>query len=260
MNPKLSVVLSTRNEEKSLSNCLTSIKHIAWEIVVVDEGSTDSTVKIAKDFAAKIKLVKHSDNFHITKNIAIDSARGDWILQLDADEVVTPELAAEIVKTISSNPPENGFWINRKNWFLTRFLTKGGQYPDPTLRLYRRGKGRLPAKDVHEQAIVEGSIGHLHQDLLHYRDLTFSKYFEGFDRYSSFMALQLKDKATPIAIGQFINYFFLKPLSAFFLIYVRHRGYVDGVPGFIFALFSGLIHPISYTKYWQMTKYPDEKS
>lgn len=246
---KLSVVLATHNEEANLARCLEAVKSIAGEIVIADEQSSDRTVKIAKKFGARVIFVPHHDNFHITKNIAIDAAKGDWILQLDADEVVSPELAKEILLTINSELSTiNGYWINRKNWFLNRFLTKGGQYPDPTLRLYRRGKGRLPAKDVHEQAVVDGPVGHLKHDLLHYRDTSFAKYLDGVNRYSSFAASQMQ---APPGIFPAINYLAIKPFSTFFNIYFRHLGLVDGYPGFVFALFSGLTHAIAYIKYWQ---------
>ena len=243
------MVLATRNEEKNLGRCLASVVAIADEIVVVDEKSTDNTVKVAKKFGAKVISVPHNDNFHITKNIAIDAASGDWILQLDADEVVPKELAYEIKRTINSKSALSGYWLKRRNWFLTRFLAKGGQYPDLTLRLYRKGLGRLPAQDVHEQAQVDGQVGQLKNDLLHYRDRSFDHYISGFNRYSSIMADQLQDPGI-------VNFLLVKPVSTFVKIYGRHRGYVDGFPGFVFALFSGLIHPVSFIKYWQHKNYP----
>jgi glycosyltransferase involved in cell wall biosynthesis len=256
---KLSVVLATRNEELNLEKCLQAVKHIADEIVIVDEKSGDDTLNIARKFKAKVISVEHQDNFHINKNIAIDKATGDWILQLDADEVVSKELAHEIKTIVGTDTEYNGFWVNRRNWFLDRFLTKGGQYPDPTLRLYRKGKGRLPARDVHEQAVVEGKVGHLKNDLLHYRDLSFEKYLEGFNRYSSFIASQLESKRVSFSLGNTCKYLILKPLQIFLTIYIRHRGYVDGKPGFIFSLFSGLIYPVAYIKLWQRTNYPAAK-
>lgn len=252
----LSVVLSVRNEEENLGRCLASVAKISDELVVADEKSTDRTVSIAKKFGAIILSVPHQENFHITKNLAIAAASGDWILQLDADEVVTPALAYEIKRTIDSKNAKNGYWLSRKNWFLDRFLTKGGQYPDPTLRLYRKGKGRLPAKDVHEQALVEGEVGRLKNDLLHYRDLTFSKYLLGFNRYSSFITQQMVSRKEKFNLVSALNYLVFKPLTTFFVVYFRHRGYVDGYPGFIFALFSGLIHPAAYIKFWQQSYYP----
>jgi len=244
----LSIVLATRNEEVNIGRCLDAIKSIADEIIVCDEASSDRTVEISKIYGAKIIHTRHQPNFHLTKNIAIDAATCDWILQLDADEVVSPELKLEIIQSLKTKD-YNGYWLNRRNWFLYRFLTKGGQYPDPTLRLYRRGYGRLPAKDVHEQAVVKGEIGHLKNDLLHYRDTTFEKYLEGFNRYSSLIATQLQN----IRVNLFtaVKYLIFKPGFVFLNIYIRHKGFVDGKAGFVFALYSGLIWPVAFIKLWQ---------
>lgn len=243
---KLSVVLAVYNEEKFLGQCLESVAKIADEIVIVDGESTDKTVEIAKKFKARI-ISRPNDpiNFHAQKKVAIDAAKGDWILQLDADEALSPALAQEIVKTINSSPDENGFWIPRANFFLGRFLRKGGAYPDPTLRLYRRGKGNLPAKSVHEQALVEGKVGTLKNDLLHYNNPTFADYIEKrLNRYTDVMAREVSDS--------FIANVFLRPLfdpnQGFLSIYFRHLGFMDGFPGFVWALFSGLHYPIAYFK------------
>ena len=158
----LSIVLATFNEEKNLTSCLESIKDIADEIIIVDGTSTDKTVEIAKSFAATVITTTNKPNFHINKQIAIDKATKDWILQLDADEHVSKPLSREIKEKINDKQNSiNGYWIPRKNWFLGRFLMKGGQYPDYTLRLYKNGKGKLPQIDVHEQAVVAVSYTHL---------------------------------------------------------------------------------------------------
>jgi len=201
-------------------------------------------------FKAKIIQTNNPPNFHLNKNMAIDKALGDWILQLDADEVVTEESAYEIKKVTQSSSEINGYWIPRKNFFLGRFLKKGGQYPDYTLRLYKRGKGRLPAKDVHEQAVVEGRVGFLKNDLLHLRDKTFSNYIERFNRYTNLFASQLNSKQVKINFFTVTSYILIKPLFWFLKTYLRHRGYVDGFPGFIFALFSSLRFPVSFIKLW----------
>ena len=249
-NPKISVVLATFNEEKNLTRCMDSVSGLAEEIVVVDGNSTDNTLNIAKAYKAKIITTDNKPNFHINKNMAIAAAKGDWILQLDADEVVSPELMKEIKDVIRSGVC-NGYWVNRKNWFLAGFLTKGGQYPDPTLRLYKKGFGHLPARDVHEQAEVTGPVGYLKNDLLHYRDTDFTKYMEGFNRYTGFIAAQLQEQKVSLDIFSTLNYLFVKPCVTFFMIYFRHRGYVDGFPGFVFALFSfwGMIKALRGEKF-----------
>lgn len=251
---KLSVALAVYNEETNLSDCLESVKDIADEIVIVDGGSTDKTVDIAKSFNARIIPTKNLLNFHINKNKAIEAALGDWTLQLDADEVVTSELKEEIKKVISDNSNINGYWIPRRNFFLGRFLKKGGQYPDYTMRLYRKGKGRLPAKDVHEQAIVEGKTGYLKNDLLHLRDKNFSNYMVRFNNYTSLFAIQIEQSKARLDFFSLINFTLIKPFFWFIKTYFRHRGYVDGFPGFIFAFFSSLRFPVAYIKYWENLK------
>lgn len=246
----LSVVLAVYNEEDRLRNCLASIKDLAWEIVVVDGGSTDKTLEIAKQFNAKIIQTDNPPIFHINKNMAIDQAMGDWILQLDADEIVSDPLKKEIKKVTSSGNNLNGFWVPRRNFFLGRFLKKGGQYPDYTLRLYRKGKGRLPAKDVHEQAEVVGKVGFLKNDLIHLEDKTFSYYLEGFNNYTDLIAIQLKESKVKKNFFTSLNYLLIKPIFWFFKAYLRHKGFMDGFPGFIFALFSSLRFPVSFFKYW----------
>lgn len=245
---KISVVLAVFNEEENLRRCLDSVKNLAWEIVIVDGGSNDKTLDIAKEFNAKIIRTNNPQIFHINKNKAIDAASGDWILQLDADEVVSKELGEEIKKISLVEADITGYWIPRKNFFLGRFLKKGGQYPDYTLRFYKKGKGRLPAKDVHEQAAVKGKLGYLKNDLLHLRDKNFAQYMYRFNRYTDLFATQLVDEKLRINFLSFINYILFKPVYWFVKAYFRHRGYIDGFPGFIFALFSSLRFPVTYLK------------
>jgi glycosyltransferase involved in cell wall biosynthesis len=256
----LSVVLATCNEENNLPACLDSVKDIADEIVVVDGSSTDRTVEIAKKYGAKIKITTNKPIFHINKQMAIDMATKDWILQLDADEVVSKELKDEIKQIL--NPESyvlhlksdiNGYWIPRKNWFLGRFLLKGGQYPDYTLRLYKKGKGRLPQKDVHEQAEVEGSVGYLKNPLLHYPYKSFSEYLRKWDRYNSLLSDQIRKEQEGKGILQKVlyalGYLFLKPVYWFLATYLRHKGFMDGWQGFVFSFFSALRFPAAYVKY-----------
>lgn len=248
----LSVVLATFNEASNINRCLTSVKPIADEIIVVDGSSQDKTRQLAQQLGAKIFQTTNKPNFHINKQLAINHAKSDWILQLDADEVVTPKLSREIITTINSNPEANAFYINRKNFFLGRFLTKGGQYPDPVIRLFKRGKAKLPQIDVHEQMLVQGKIGTLKEPMEHFTAPTFARYLQNSNRYTSFTASQLLNKNLPINLVNTIRFTIIKPIVTFLKIYVRHKGFIDGFPGLIFALFSGLHHPISYFKYWEL--------
>jgi glycosyltransferase involved in cell wall biosynthesis len=254
----LSVVLATYNEEDNLGKCLDSVKNLADEIVVVDGTSQDKTVEIAKKYKAKVKVTTNKQVFHVNKQMAIDMATKDWVLQLDADEIISSDLAEEIMSNV--NPPAggqmsnvNGYWIPRKNWFLTRFLIKGGQYPDYTLRLYRNGKGRLPQKDVHEQAVVDGRVRYLKNPLLHYPYKNFNDYLVKWNRYCDLMATQLKDRIQNKTIFTLLlfgfSYIFIKSPHWFLTTYLRHKGFMDYLDGFIFSFFSALRFPFSYFKY-----------
>lgn len=264
---KISVAIATYNEEGNIGKCLESISGWTDEIVVVDGSSMDKTVEIAKKYKAKVQVVDNLPNFHINKQKAIDACYGEWILQLDADEVVPEELKKEILEVINHQPPTtlvaqagnhqpiNGYWISRKNYFLGKFLSKGGQYPDYSLRLYRRGKGKLPCKSVHEQAEVEGEVGYLRNPIIHYPYDNFSEYFEHFNRYTDIFAKEYKDKKVKISLMSLTNYLFVKPIIWFLLSYIRHKGFTDGFPGFVFSLFSSLRFPVSYIKYSRMKRF-----
>lgn len=253
----ISIAIATYNEEKNLPRCLDAVKDWVDEIVIADGSSADNTVAIAKKYKAKVIETTNKPIFHINKNMAIEACTSDWILQLDADEVVSKELKEEIQTILKKDPKdveENGFWINRSNYFLGSFLKKGGQYPDATNRLYKKGKGKLPCKDVHEQTKIEGKVGQLENDLLHYADPSFSRYLLRSNRYTSLEAKLLIERGFKLSFGSAIEYFLIKPLVWFLSTFFRHKGFVDGFPGFVFSLFSSLRFPIIYIKIWELKK------
>lgn len=251
----LSVALATHNEEENIKKCLDSVKDLSHEIVIVDGESTDKTAEIAKSLGAKVVEKPNNKNFHINKQMAIDACKGDWVLQLDADEVVSAPLRHEIEKLLKGEQSTvvNGYWMPRKNYFLGRFLMKGGQYPDYTLRLYRKGKGRLPQKDVHEQAVVDGEVGYLQEALLHYPYKDFSMYLKKWNRYNIFasdlITHELKHKSSSKRITAFFMYLLIRPVWWMVWTYGRHKGFMDGWSGFVFSLFSALRFPVSYLIY-----------
>jgi len=257
---KLSVALATFNEEKCLSDCLGSVEGLADEIVVVDGSSTDKTAEIAKSFGAKVIVTDNKLLFHLNKQQAIDECKGEWILQLDADEVVTPELAEEIKKVTNDHPPagrptvDDAYWAKRRKMFLGRWMKKGGQYPDPVIRLFRKGKASLPCESVHEQMEVDGKVGWLENHLLHFPTPSFSVYITKDNRYSTLSAMEMREKKLPLTLFTTMIYIIVVPLKIFFSIYIWHKGFLDGFPGFVFAFYSGLHQMTAYIKYWEMKK------
>ena len=246
-------------------------------------------MEIAKSYDKKVKII-NSENpimFHKNKQKAIEAAKGEWILQLDADEEITEELKEEIkdiigqsqiesdkigknnTDSIRLNPISSGsifvaYWIPRKNFFLTRFLMKGGQYPDYTIRLYRNGYARFPCKDVHENVEIidrtDESIGYLKNPILHYADPDFSRYLMRWDRYTTLESQRFVGaKCISPEKPSLINYFIIKPIVTFFSMYFRHKGFMDGFPGFVFSFFSGLRFMVIYIKVWTQSHNKEEK-
>lgn len=257
---KLSVVLATYNEDKNIKNCLLSVKDLADEIIVFDESSTDKTRKYAKEMGAKVFKVKHEPLFHVTKQKAIDKAKGDWILQLDADERVTPQLRREIDRKINKKDSKfSGYFIKRKNYFLDRWMRGSGMWPDAVIRLFEKGKAHLPQKSVHEQMEVEGKVGMLTAPMEHYTAPTFGKYLTNANRYTTLTALDLEKENMPVNPWTFFVWVFVKPVARFLALFLRHKGFVDGAYGFVFDLFSGLHFTIAYFKYWQIKRNPEVK-
>jgi len=253
---KISVVLATYNEEKNLNMCLDSVVDLADEIIVVDGSSTDRTREIAQEYKAKVIKTTNKPNFHINKQMAMDKATGEIILQLDADEVVDHDLK-KFIRSLAkfsdlTKLSEVAWWVPRKNLFLGRWLIKGGQYPDPVIRLYLANKARLPQKDVHEQMQVDGEVGWAKGHLLHYSNPSFTDYMRKFNTYTSFKAQQWADEGKRAQWWGIGYYMIWLPLLTFLKLYLRHRGYVDGYPGFVFALMSGLHFSIAYLKLWEL--------
>jgi len=285
----LSVVLATRNEEINIGRCLASVKNIADEIIIIDEKSSDETAKIAKKMGANVYEVNHQDNFHINKQKAIEKAKGKWILQLDADEAVSPELAKEI-KEVITIPDKKlillkeqnlkhrrlfrdhqrliekrdgklgkdtgevvAFFIPRKNMFFGKPLIHGGVYPDGVIRLIKRGKASLPAKSVHEQMEIVGEVAWLVGDLEHYDSPDFSRYIWRNNRYTTLMAKDLKKNKVSKSLLSFLYFVVYRPRYTFSDLYFRHKGFLDGYRGFIWSFFSSLRFAVAYIKYLRLS-------
>lgn len=277
MKMKLSVVLATRNEEVNIGPCLKSVRAIADEIIIMDEHSTDKTREIAESFGAKVYEVEHEEIFHKTKQKAVAKAKGDWILQLDADERVTPKLANEINKVLAGQEFETknklfirhqdsvarlwgktwkdsgelvAYFVPRVNMFLGKPLIHAGVYPDGVIRLFEKGKARFPAKSVHEIAQVDGRVGWLAGALEHHDSPTLRRYLARANRYTNLTAQEFADSGKKKNIFTLLFYSFVKPAIVFFKLFIRHRGFLDGMRGFLWSFFSALHFPLAYWKYW----------
>ena len=280
--PRLSVVLATRNEEENIGRCLESVKDIADEIIVVDEQSSDNTREIAQKYGAKVFTEPHHEIFHITKQKALEKAKGGWILQLDADEVVTPELAKDIISVVTNSQPSTlnvpsdklelfkkhqklieirdgkigkegggivGYFIPRRNMFLGKPLIHAGVYPDGVIRLVKNGYAHFPQKSVHEQISLDGKVSWLSSDLLHFDSPTLKKYMSRLNRYTDLKAQELRKGKNRKNVYGFYVYTIHKPLVTFLSLYFRHLGILDGVRGFLWSFFSASHYPIVYFKY-----------
>lgn len=248
---KLSVAIATYNEEENIGRCLASVKDLADEIVVVDGSSTDKTTQIAKKYGAKVTVTDNPPIFHINKQKAIDQCSGSWILQLDADEEIPSQLAKEIQNVVKKGSRYNAFYLKRKNYFLGRWLKKGGQYPDPVIRFFKKGKAHLPCQSVHEQMVVKGRVGTLKNEMLHHTAPTLSRYLTNANRYTSLTADELEKQNLGFNFLNHLQYFCFKPKAKFLSLFFRHKGFRDGFQGFVFALFSAIHFPLAYIKYWE---------
>jgi glycosyltransferase involved in cell wall biosynthesis len=244
----LSVAVAVYNEEKNIGTCLASVSGLADEIVVVDGGSADATVSKVRKFTSHIIETDNPPIFHINKQKALDACRGEWILQLDADETVTEHLSREIRTIINSPESLNGYYIPRRNYFWGHFMKKGGQYPDAVIRLIRRGKAHFPCKSVHEQIEVNGKTGTLVHPMNHFTYRTRADYWKKADTYTTLTATELSQSGVNSGI-LFFRFCVSKPLVTFLSLFLRHKGFVDGLTGFEFALYSALHFPWAFYKF-----------
>ena len=246
--PRLSVVVVTRNEEDRLRACLESV---AWadQIVVVDAESDDKTVTIAREFTDHV-VVRPWPGYAAQKNVAIEMATGEWVLSLDADEVVSTELTAEIRRVLAADGPADGYAVPRRNIFWGRWVRHGGLYPDWQLRLFRRGRGRFIERAVHESVRVDGRVERLAGHLEHrsYRDV--GDFLARADRYAALAAADAVAQGRRARARDFV----LRPLGRFLSMYVLYRGFLDGWRGFLLASLYAYYVLIRAVKIWERTK------
>lgn len=245
MEAKLSAVIITKNEERHIQSCLESLNWVD-EIVIVDDYSTDKTVDIAQKYTDKIYR-RHLDNFSNQRNFAAEKASSEWILSVDADEVVSKELADEI-KAILGNTANNynGFDIPIKSYFFGKELKYGGWYPDYHIRLFKKGFARWQ-RSVHEMLVVKGKIARLKGHLIHYN---YDNIAEFITRTNIYTSKEVEEGEVEGGIFKII----FTPLKVFINRYILKQGFRDGMHGFIVASLMAFYVFILRIKKWEKDK------
>lgn len=246
----ISVALITKNEEANLRRTLESVRW-ANEIVIVDCGSTDRTAEIAREFGAKF-LVESWRGFGAQKNIAIAQCTGEWVLALDADEEVSAELAAEVQALLAGTPEHDAYFLPRRNFFLGRWMRHGGYWPDPKLRLFRRGAAQFEKRSVHETMRCSGPTGRLRGHLLHHAYPTLESYIEHMNRYSTLGAGQAIEKGKRSrGLLPFWWNVYVTPVATFQYNYFLRGGFLDGREGLLLHLYHSVYVSWKYAKAWE---------
>lgn len=244
--PKLSVTVITRDEAANLARALESV---AWadEIVVIDSESTDATVDIARRFTSRV-LVRQWPGYVEQKNRAAAEASHDWILSLDADERVTPALAAELQALLRSEPAAPGYRVPRVTFHLGRWIRSTDWYPDRQLRLYDRRRARWTGAHVHESVQADGPVVDLTSELEHYAYRDLSHHLQTMDRYTTLAARQMREA------GRTAGWFdlALHPPAAFLRNYVLRGGFRDGVAGLIISTLNATYVALKFAKLWEL--------
>ena len=246
------------NEEQNIRRCLESI---AWcdEVIIVDSGSTDATVEICKEFGATISH-NQWQGYVLQKRHALSLCTKDWILNLDADEVVSDELREELLQILARDAQDsvsqNGFHLNRVVFFLNRWWRRGGWYPEYRLRFCRRTDTSWGGNEPHEKALVKGSTGRCKGELQHF---SFSDLRDFIARSNT-----LSSNATPTLLTKGVKFSLLQMLTRsvarFLKFYILKRGFKEGVAGLIVALIEANTVMIKYAKLWEHTRITDKKS
>jgi hypothetical protein len=246
---KLSVTIITKNEADNIRACLESV---AWadEIVVVDSGSSDETVNICKALGAQVHTTSDWPGFGVQKNRALSHATGEWVLSLDADERVTPELRSEIETVLNGLDGHAAFRMPRLSSFCGRYMHHSGWYPDYVTRLFQHGTALFSDDLVHERLIVNGSVGTLRQSLLHETFHDLEELLTKINQYSTAGAQMLSEKNRTATLKKAVGH----ALWAFFRTYVIRAGFLDGREGFMLAVSTAESAYYRYAKLMLMNK------
>jgi glycosyltransferase involved in cell wall biosynthesis len=227
----VSVIVITKNEADAIERCLRSVDW-ADEVIVLDSGSTDQTVELSQELGARVSVTTDWPGFGPQKNRALERATGDWVLSLDADEWVTPELRDEILNVISRADGAVAFRVPRMSSFCGRFMRHSGWWPDHVVRLFKRGAARFSDDVVHERVIVEGKTGTLHELIMHETFVDLDELLQKMNNYSSLAAHEMRHGGRKAGLAGAV----LRGLWAFIRTYFLRGGFLDGREGFMLAV------------------------
>ncbi|MGQ8867809.1 glycosyltransferase family 2 protein [Myroides sp. TSA_177.3] len=248
MKKKITLLIPTKNEESNIRACILSAKNLVDDIYIVDSFSTDKTAEIAQELGAKV-LVREFDNYSDQKNWAITQMPSEWILLLDADEQLTPELNQEITTLQEQNTLDayDAYWVYRKNFFFNREINYSGYQNDKVIRLFKKDISSYTNR-VHECLHVNGTLGYLSAKLYHNTYRGFDFHIAKLSRYASLQAEDY-DKKT----GKLTGYHFIfKPGMRFLKHYILKQGFRDGVPGLILSSLNAYATFLRYVKLWML--------
>lgn len=247
---QVSVTIITRNEAAHIESCIDSVSW-ADEVLVIDAGSTDGTTDLARRAGARV-IVREWPGYAAQKNYAAAEAAHDWILSVDADERVTPDLADEVRRVLAADPAAAGFRIPRVTWYLDRWIRATDWYPDYQLRLYHRRRADWPPRRVHESVAGRGAVGQLTHDLQHYAYRDIAHHLETMNRYTSLAAEDMFEAGRRAGAFDLI----VHPPAAFLRNYVLKRGFTLGTAGLIISgLNAGYVF-LKYAKLWARARAP----
>lgn len=246
---RLSIILITKNEEQHIAECLASVA-FADEIIIVDSGSTDATVRIATEMGALVHCVTDWPGFGVQKNRALDLATGDWVFSIDADERVSAELASEIQAIIQRSDAADAYTVPRLSCFGGKWMRHSGWWPDRIVRLFKRGKARFKEVTVHESLVCESKPAELSAHLLHYTYDSLETMIAKINQYSTLAAQLQFDRGKKISLAGVMA----KSVWTFMRLYVVRRGFLDGKQGLLLALISSAGSLFRYSKLWFMNK------
>ena len=249
----IAAIVITKNEERNIAACLECLKWMD-EMIVVDAESLDRTIELAKAYTPKV-FVHTWPGYGPQKNFAMAQAMADWILIVDADERVSPELQVEIRQIIALPPNDkvSAYRVPRRNFYYGRWVKWGGTYPDYQIRLFRRGTARYNDVRIHENLIVNGKIGTLNGHLDHYTEGRLDDHFKKFDLYTT-LAAQEKSKSRSVVRWSDLAF---RPIVTLLKTYLLKQGFRDGIHGLIISVFASMYTFVKYAKLWELTQHVD---